>query len=184
MVYPKNTHITNDDPAKKYFVQTCKKYLKILNIDMSFEKIEKMSKTGWKKLIKEKTRLEAFKFLESEKSKQSKICEISYKRLEMQEYLLLGDRNPKVSKVVFKARSKTLDVKVQRKWKYDDLYCSGCFQNEESPDEIINCEKFGENKKKVKYSWFFSDSADTQISAAKVMMEKLKIRKELREKIS
>ena len=50
---------------------------------------------------------------------------------------------------------------MQRKWKYEDVYCSGCFKNEESPDEILNCEKFGDNEKNVKYSWFFSDCVET-----------------------
>ena len=127
MIY-KILKATNEDPSKNDFVQTCKKYLKSLDIDLSFEKIGTMSKMSWKKLLKEKTRLEAFKYLESEKLKQSKICDISYEKLEIQEYLLLGDSNPKVSKVVFKARSKTLDVKMQRKRKFKDMYCSGCLK--------------------------------------------------------
>ena len=84
MIY-KILKATNEDPSKNDFVQTCKKYLKSLDIDLSFEKIGTMSKMSWKNLLKEKTRLEAFKYLESEKLKQSKICDISYEKLEIQE---------------------------------------------------------------------------------------------------
>ena len=39
----------------------------------------------------------------------------------MQDYLAEGDRNISISKVIFKARGKTLDIKSPKKLKYDDL---------------------------------------------------------------
>ena len=50
------------------------------------------------------------------------------------------------------------------------------FINDESPGAILTRKRFGENKKKVKYYCFIFDIVETQISAAKVMMEKLKKR--------
>ena len=49
----------------------------------------------------------AFKYSEGEKSKQKKIIYINYTKLEMQEYLLNGDRNKEVTNNIFKARSPT-----------------------------------------------------------------------------
>jgi hypothetical protein len=55
----------------------------------------------------------------------------------MQEYLADGDRNTAIFfKPIFKARRKTLDIKLHKKWKYDDKLCSGCKINEESCEEI------------------------------------------------
>ena len=50
-----------------------------------------------------------------------------------------------------------LDIKLQKKWKFEDKLCSGCHENEESADEILTCKSFGENNENVRYSWFFSE---------------------------
>ena len=60
----------------------------------------------------------ALKYLNLEKSKQSKVLGIQFEKLVMQENLLNGDRNSKVSKLIFKARTKTLNIKSQKSWKY------------------------------------------------------------------
>jgi hypothetical protein len=175
---------TIEDASKNDFVQTCKKYMSELDINISFEQIASMSKPAFKKLLKEKAKLAAFKYLMQEKSKQSKILDIDYAKLEIQEYLLRGDRSVSVPKFIFKARSKTLDLKIQKKWKYEDLLCSGCHENEESGEEIFSCKYFGENEEKITYTWFYSGKLDEQVSAAKVMMRKMKIRKSLRDGIT
>ena len=35
-------------------------------------------------------------------------------------------RNINVSKVIYKARGSSLDIKLQKKCKYDDKFCTGC----------------------------------------------------------
>ena len=82
--------------------------------------------------------------------------DIEYSKLEMQEYLLCGDRNTSISKFIFKARGCNLDIKTQKKWKYDD---------------------------NITYSWFYGNSVSEQISVAKLMMIKLKTRQKLREEV-
>ena len=61
---------------------------------------------------------------------------MKYKELKIQD----GDRNISVSKIILKARGKTLDIKSQKRWNYDDLQCTGCSQNIESGEEIMRCE--------------------------------------------
>ena len=102
----------------------------------------------------------------------------------MQEYLLDGDGKRNISETIFKARGKTLDIKLQKKWKYDDKLCSGCYENEESGEEILSCKSFGENMEMASYSWFFSEDVAEQISVAKILVKRLKVRKKLREEIT
>ena len=45
---------------------------------MSFEEIEKMPKRMFKNLVKDKTEKAAFKYLEGEKQKQTKIAKIEH----------------------------------------------------------------------------------------------------------
>ena len=82
---------------------------------MSFEDFGKLSKWKARKLVKEKVTENAFKYLTEEKNKQKKISKLEYKRLSIQEYLEDGDKNNEVSKVIFKARSLNLDIKLHKK---------------------------------------------------------------------
>jgi hypothetical protein len=56
--------------------------------------------------------------------------------------------------------------------------------NEESGDEILFCKFFGENSDKISYSWFYSESAQKQVDAAKLMMVKLERKKRIREEVT
>ena len=67
--------------VKNDFVQTCRKYLKALDINLSFEEIENLSDSRFKKLLKENSKTAAFKYLTKEKSKQKKIMNIKYDKL-------------------------------------------------------------------------------------------------------
>ena len=86
--------------------------------------------------------------------------------------------------VIFKARGQTLDIKSQKRWKYDDLLCEGCHQNVETGEEIIYCEHLGSNVDQVEYSWFYSELVTKQILTGKVMVKKLKKRKLIRKEIT
>ena len=183
MIY-KILKVTSESSVKNDFVYTCKKYMKTLNFEITFEEIEKMSKFSFKKLLKEKIQYAAFSYLEEQKTKQKKIKDIVYSKLEMQEYLVDGDRQTNVSKMIYKARGRTLDIKLHQKWKYSDTLCSGCQVNEESGEEILRCESFGENEQKISYSWFYSSLVSEQISAGKVMMKKLKAKDKIVEEIT
>ena len=175
---------TQENPTKNDFVMTCNKYLKTLEISVSFDEISKLSDSAFKRLLKEKIKNAAFTYLIKEKDKQSKILEIKYEKLEIQEYLLRGDRDINVSKCIFKARGNTLDIKCHKKWKYENKLCSGCNENDETGEEIFQCKFFGENLEKISYSWFYSGSVNDQIVAAKSMIKKLEIRKKLREAVT
>ena len=54
--------------------------------------------------MKQKTEEAGFRNLLGEKSKQSKIMDIEYKSLKIQDYLLDGNKNIELSKLIFKAR--------------------------------------------------------------------------------
>ena len=55
---------TEEKPIKNDFVTTCQKYLKILDINLSFEEIGKMSKYSLKKVLREKPTLQPTNILQ------------------------------------------------------------------------------------------------------------------------
>ena len=102
----------------------------------------------------------------------------------MQDYLSESDRKIEISKIIYKARGKSLDIKLQKRWKYNDLLCKGCQQNIESGQEILKCNKLGSNEKRAEYDWFYSDLVTKQKEAGRVMHKKLKKRKQLKDAIT
>ena len=188
MIY-KVFEATLEDPIKNDFVSVCKKYLEDLKINLSFEEIKNLSKWKLKKIVNEKIESAAFQYLiklknsPSRDGRISKVGNIQYEKLEMQQYLY-ENTNTNISKFITKARAKTLEIKTHKSWKYDDRECSGCKIREESGDEILTCESFGkyeENEEIPSYSWFFRNKTSDMIYCAKVMMDRMKARKRLLE---
>ena len=46
------------------------------------------------------------------------------------------------------------------------------------------CDEISENPQNISYSWFYKQLVSDQVSAAKVMMKKLKLREKLREEVT
>ena len=181
MVY-KVFQATLKNPINNDFVKTCTKYLKFLEIKLSFDEIDKISKWSLKKMLKENIARAAFRYLMEEKNKQSKIADLNYFALEMQKYLL-NNENTNLSKLIFAARSKNLDIKTQRKWKYKDDLCVGCRTKQETADEIFVCDNLCEKNevRKFTYNTFFVGSVSEIFTVAKVLQKKLQIREKILE---
>ena len=59
-----------------------------------------------------------------------------------------------MQKLFFKARGKTLDIKTNKKWKYDNDMCVGCGVNVETVDEILTCTGYSDKndtKKQINF---------------------------------
>ena len=113
----------------------------------------------------------------------SKIANINYERLELQQYLS-ENKNTKISKLIAKARAKTLEIKTHKSWKYEDKLYSGCEIREESVDDILSCKKFEiyeEVEKMPKYEWLFGDDLRQMLYCEEVLKERLNIRQSIYE---
>ena len=74
-----------------------------------------------KKLVKQEINNAAYKYLLEEASKdiQASVQKDGKSGIFME--------TSELSKTIFKEKSKTLDVKLQRIWKYTETLCSGCW---------------------------------------------------------
>ena len=188
MIY-KVLQATRDNPTKNDFVKTCESYLSQLKINMTFEELSQMSKWSVKKLVKDKTQEAGFSYLLNEKNKQSKISHIQYSDLALQDYMLEGNRNTEMSKLIYKARGLCLNLKTHKKWKYKDDICIGCQQETETGDELLFCDGYGkggseEDITNMSYNMFFSGMSSDMHLLAKVISRRLKIREKMLEGIT
>lgn len=91
----------------------------------------------FKDMVKEKTVEAAFKELTDECKSKSKTKCIEFDSLETAEYL--KHLYPAQSKIIFQGRSKTLDIKDHRQYKYNDMVCRRCKAENETFTHIANC---------------------------------------------
>jgi hypothetical protein len=178
---------TCDNPLKNDFVKTCTRYMESLGINLTFEDMRKMTKQKLKKIVDQKTNEAGFKYLlekQNEPGKQTKIKQLKYGKLATQEYLLEGNKNTELSRLIFKARGRNLDIKEHKKWKYEDIYCVGCKTRIESEQELIDCPELkveNNEEEKVLYSQVFGNNVCEMVKVAQVIQNRLKVREKLLE---
>ena len=120
-------------------------------------------------------------------NKQTKIANLKYEKLEMQDYLLDGNFNTQVSKVVYKARTQTLDIKTHKRWKYDDDICVACHERQETIQELLTCTYLSDKNEETKpmhYDWLISGSGRQMFKVGQVLAKRLKAREKIIEGIT
>ena len=76
----------------------------------------------------------------------------------MQSYLLEGNKNTDLAKLIFKDKGRNLDIKTHKKQKYEDNLCVGCGVRIETEDEILSFSGLGTDRG-LEYSAVFSGLA-------------------------
>ena len=66
-----------------------------------------------------------------------KTAGLNYEALKVQEYW--SHLYPSQARLIFKWRSRTLDLKTHLTYKYSDTLCRSCKRSEETPDHVLNC---------------------------------------------
>ena len=105
--------------------------------EVSLEEVKKSSRESFKALIKRKISDTALKELTKDCAEKRKTSSLHYTALKPQDYL--SHLYPKHAKIVFQCRSKTLDIKDHRSYKFNDRVCRKCGSAEETIQHITNC---------------------------------------------
>ena len=149
-------HLSEDDPVQKLWKYQAslpdysnwwsgvKKLMAKYTIVMSEEEIKEMSKDSFKRMVKLAVKKVAFEELRKECRSKEKTEKLVYDELKTQEYLT--KLCPSQSKLIFKCRSKTLNIKEHMQYKYrDNNHCRWCGVCDETLGHIINCGYEGEH---------------------------------------
>ena len=111
--------------------------------------------------------------------------DIKYSDLNIQEYFVGGNCKKKISQLIFKARSQTLDIKSQQRWKYADSTCFGCKTREETGQEILICGKLNyENSvadQQIRYGWFYRSTVSDIVKVGHILDRGMKNRQKILE---
>ena len=75
-----------------------------------------------------------------------------------------------------------MDIKAQKKWKYEDKLCIGCSMKDETGEEILLCRKLSDTNnenEQMNYNWFYENSINDMVKVAKNLSERLKNRQKI-----
>ena len=117
------------------------KALEKYDLPSDLEDIKAMSKDAFRDKVNKAVKNFAFQKLRTECHSQKKAANLTYETFNIQDYLLR--LYPQQSRVIFKCRSETLDIKSHLTHKYKDLICRRCHAAPEEIQHIVNC---GQNK--------------------------------------
>jgi hypothetical protein len=164
------------DSVKGDFIYLIEKDMDQLNITFTEEEIQSMTKPQWKKYVHSIVSEKAFEYLKEENENKTKTKHIQLKKLCMSEYLV-HNKNTFLSKIIFSARSGTLDLKAWNEWKYNEKACVMCKIEEENFDHFMKCLLYGPNNLEIKYTGIFENTQENQYKVAIEIKRRSQIRK-------
>ena len=128
-------------PVKSDWTTNAKQNLEEFGITTNIEEIVKMLKTKFKNLIKKKSHDYEFKRLMEIKSRKSKLKDIRYNELKIQDYLLLEIMNASQAKAIFKFRVRMAPFGENYRGGSPTVLCPFCKLHPDGQPKSFKCKK-------------------------------------------
>ena len=153
------------NPQKNDWIESIRKDMKDLNIQLTFKNIKDTTKEKFKAFLKKVIEEKAFEHLSALKETHSKMADLKYRNLKMQNYLKseAGFSNSDVN-FALNLRSNILKVKANfcTAQQAGNINCRGCTENKpENQEHIFYCPSLNANsldsEDSTKYNDLFSE---------------------------
>ena len=134
----------NQERHKNDWVSRVVMDLEEIKLNVSFVEIQKTSKLKWKSTIRKHIEENAFRNLENIKLTHSKVKDLKYTRLRIQDYFLpngIVNITKQETQLIFHMRSNVTNVKINFKSQYETFECDACLLENESQKHVYECEK-------------------------------------------
>ena len=162
--------------------------LEEFQIKLEIEEIQNMSNEKYKVILKEAVKRLAFNLLmakkEGRKSENAKGKHIIYSELKMAQYLTSEnfDATIEEKKFLFQCRVDDLELKGNKKWKYENIICNNCDENSiETQRHILFCKPLLRSNQILTYipdyEELFGDDIEAQVYAARILKDNYSRRK-------
>ena len=173
-------------PVKNDWTEQVKEDLVYLELNYSNEDIKNFKKENFLKKVKKQIRKIAFRDLTSvipnEKNENKRILtkmkNLKYSNLELQDYLKNSLVNSKYAKQIFKYRTRM--TKVGNNFKNSGKNeCPLCFKNVDSQEHLIDCENnILDDIEIIEYENIFSENTSEILSTVKVLVKAMEERED------
>ena len=149
---------------------------------MEIIEIEHISEERFKNVCKQKVKNSAFEYLNNKLKQRQNYSELQYEDLNMAKYFYedLG-YVVKEKQNLFQCRMNDLDVKANRRWKYEDITCRSCKDQTklETQQHVICCKSLvNRNMKSTYFSSYkelYSEDIDQQMYTSMVICENVRL---------
>ena len=125
-------------PVKDDWTSQVQKDIEDLNVDMSLEEIKKKSEYSFKRYIKIKMKEYSLEYLLSQKEKHTKMDNLHYIELKIQNYLIDDDLTVQEAKNLYKFRTRSAKFKENYKNSYVGIACPLCLIQPETQAHCVN----------------------------------------------
>ena len=158
--------------------------LNALKITTDFNEIKKMKKTTFKSLVKDNIKKIALEYLNNIKIEHSKMDNLEYTELNIQQYLNSTKIYPQLAKNIFKWRTRMVNFKCNFKNGSADTLCPlGC-QDEDLQENILKCQVILNNITSIASSdVVYANIFSKQVQKIKVTIELLQKAFKVRENL-
>ena len=180
----------NQERHKNDWVSRVVMDLEEIKLNVSFVEIQKTSKLKWKSTIRKHIEENAFRNLENIKLTHSKVKDLKYTRLRIQDYFLpngIVNITKQETQLIFHMRSNVTNVKINFKSQYETFECDACLLENMSQKHVYECEKISRKQnnihiEKPDYEKIMFGNVNEKINVARIFNEKMKIMEKIREK--
>ena len=158
-----------------------------LGLTLPYPRIAKTSHNMFKKLVEEKVKALALKDLNKLKEKHSKSEKFASSSLQVADYLKDPRLMKKQQQLLFRLRSRTLNVKCNFSNQYENVFCSTCKLFPETQAHLLQCPEIVKNMQNLvpKASEINENdiygSLENQIKITRIFEEVLQIREKILE---
>ena len=121
-----------------------------LGIELTEEEIQGVSQEVFKNFVKKKVKINYLKYLNNLKTKHSKSDSLVCTEVEMAEYISTPRMDTKKKELLFKLRSRTLDVKQNFKNQHQNPWCISCGLFQETQGHLLQCPPLVKNLQYLK----------------------------------
>ena len=165
------------DSRKGDFIHLTNCDRETLNLNFTDFEIENMSKWCWKKILNKEVKKIAFSELLNENLTKEKTRDIHFDDLEISNYLKENERSS-LSKLIFKIRSQTLNIKSWQPWNYSNNSCVKCEKTKETMSHFVTCVEY---PTEIEHNWWDikQNNTETQKEIARIVEKRFKIRQEI-----
>lgn len=160
-------------PVKNDWAVMVREDLNKLNLFDSFEQIEKMTKSAWKKKIQKVIKEKAFKYLtdQIQDTNMTTVIKLKYSDMKVQEYFQFAGTSKNIKKFIFKLRTRMIQVG-NNSWKKEP--CPVCKMGNNDQKHLLECtvlksRNLVANMDEMNYDDIYGEDATEVVRISKIL---------------
>ena len=161
--------------------------LEDLDIFTLLSEMPRIPRETLKNLVFEKMSVLSLNYLNTKKSRHTKVLNLVHRNIKMQEYHSPNEMGIHEEKSLFQLRTRIIEVRNNYSGSYPDLRCPLCKSEVDTQQHLLECKKLeiqGEIvSSKINYCDIFNGKLEDKANVARMLQAKFRLRQNLLKKL-